>query len=90
MCVLLFCMGVVIPFVNVPIMTTFHRLIPDEYAGRFWGIHNALSQGIIPLGLIIIGALSDIVTPATIVMFGGSVAIILGLCMKFVTILDEI
>lgn len=90
LCILILFMGIAIAFVNIPIMTCFHRLVPDEYGGRFWGMQNALVQGIIPLGLMLIGYLSDIISPVIIIMVGGTLVIILGVCMKFVNVLKEI
>lgn len=89
-CVLSFSMMVFNSLINVPIFTVFQKRVPDEYRGRFFGMLNTLSQGIVPLGLMVIGFLSDIVHPSAIFIAAGLISLALTICMAFIPELKEL
>ncbi|KGG80474.1 hypothetical protein Y919_05900 [Caloranaerobacter azorensis H53214] len=86
---LILILGVVNALVNVPLNTTFQKIVPDEFRGRFFGIVNTLSQGIVPLGLAVIGYISDKLATSTIFMFSGAIILLLGIFMFFIPELRE-
>lgn len=71
-------------FINVPLFTTFQKIVPDEFRGRFFGILNTLTQGIVPLGLAVLGYISDKLLPSTIFIFSGIIVTLLGIWMFFI------
>ena len=44
---------------NVPIVTLFHRLIPDELRGRMFELMGTFSQGLAPVSMALTGVLMD-------------------------------
>ena len=91
----LYCMMILVSMVanslvNVPVFTAFQKIVPDEYRGRFFGLLNTLTQGIVPLGLAVFGILSDVVHPAAIFMFAGGVSLALSIWMMFVKEFKEL
>ncbi|WP_427338253.1 MFS transporter [Caloranaerobacter sp. DY30410] len=86
---LIIVLGIVNALINVPINTTFQKIVPDEFRGRFFGILNTLSQGIVPLGLAVFGYISDKLAPSTIFIFSGIIVLLLGVWMFFIPELRE-
>ncbi|WP_069649839.1 MFS transporter [Caloranaerobacter ferrireducens] len=86
---LILVLGVVSALVNVPINTTFQKIVPDEFRGRFFGILNTLTQGIVPLGLAVLGYISDKLASSTIFIFSGIIVSLLGIWMFFIPELRE-
>lgn len=89
-CILVFSMMVFNSLTNVPILTIFQKKVPDEYRGRFFGMLNTLSQGIVPIGLALIGVLSDILLPSTIFIVTGLILLSLSIWMIFIPELREL
>ncbi|KPU27606.1 hypothetical protein TR13x_03485 [Caloranaerobacter sp. TR13] len=86
---LILILGIVNALVNVPINTTFQKIVPDEFRGRFFGILNTLSQGIVPLGLAALGYISDKLASSTIFIISGIIVSLLGIFMFFIPELKE-
>ena len=51
--------GLVIPFVDIPMMTWKMTAIPDEFRGRFNSLNSMLQMGIMPLGMCLGGIMVD-------------------------------
>ncbi len=51
--------GLIVAFVDIPIMVVFQRLIPDEIRGRIFSLIGTMALGIDPLGLLLAGLLID-------------------------------
>ena len=89
-CVIAFLMMICNVFVNVPLFTVFQRIVPDEYRGRFFGMLNTLTQGIVPLGLIFIGVVSDLIPVYIIYIVAGSISLALSIWMFFIKEFKEL
>ncbi|MTI47455.1 MAG: MFS transporter [Firmicutes bacterium] len=89
-CAIFFMFGVFNALLNVPLTTTFQKKIPDEYRGRFFGILGTVSQGITPLGLLVIGFIADTFHPSAIFITVGLMSILLTIWMLFVKELKEL
>lgn len=87
---LLLTMGIFNALLNVPLFTVFQKIVPDEYRGRFFGILGTLSQGIVPVGLAIMGTVSDLLHPATIFIGGGLIVLILSIWMAMIPEIKEL
>ena len=77
-------------FVNVPLTTLFQEIVSDEYRGRLFGVLNTLTQGIVPIGLGIVGVLSDIIHPSVFFITSGVLSLTLVVLMLFVPDLKEL
>ena len=73
---LMLIMGIVDVVINVPIITLFQRLVPDEIRGRFFAILGTLTQGLIPLAYFLSGVILNFWS-AHMLMIGGGLAVIL-------------
>ncbi|WP_432664132.1 MFS transporter [Wukongibacter baidiensis] len=74
-------LGVIIGLMNIPLISSFHKLVPDEYRGRFFAIFETAAQGSIPVGAFLFGILSDRIQPTTIYFAAGAIIIGLGIWM---------
>lgn len=83
-CILSFVLMIFNSLVNVPIFTIFQKRVPDEYRGRFFGMLNTLTQGIVPLGLMVMGFLSDILHSSVIFIASGLISFALTIWMLFI------
>lgn len=83
-CGLSLILGISSALLKTPIHTAFQRLVDDEYRGRFFGIFTTLTQGTIPLGLVLFGILSDSVQLSTLFIVAGVIITALGVSiLKF-------
>lgn len=83
-------MGIMLSFSNITVVTVFHRNVPDEYSGRFWGILSMLTRLMGPVGLIVMGTLSDMIPASRVVVGLGIISVITGIMMNFSKSLKEV
>ncbi len=69
----MFVIGVVLPVVNIIVMTTEQTVIPLEMQGRVMAVTRALSSAISPLGMIFAGVFAEFV--GVVFLFGLCVAL---------------
>ncbi|RME42401.1 MAG: MFS transporter [Chloroflexi bacterium] len=74
-------MGFVNGIVNIILISTFQRRVPDEMMGRFFGALIGFAMLATPLGIAIGGALADYIPIAYIFTFSGLAMAALGLTL---------
>jgi MFS family permease len=89
LCMIFIGLGIVNTLVSVPTTVIFQKKVPNEYRGRFFGLLTTLTQGLIPIGLAIIGTISDFVSPVYIFLGSGTIVFFLGVWIYFVPELKE-
>lgn len=67
--------------INIPMMVTLQKKVPDENRGRVNGTLETFSMGLYPVGAIVGGILIDIVTPWYLPLACGIIMVILTLFM---------
>jgi len=59
-------MGMFNAFINTPIAVEFQKLVPTEFRARVFSVMEVITQGVVPIGLGIVGFLLD-VAPAHVI-----------------------
>ena len=54
-------MGIFNAYVNTPFMTTMQKLVPTNFRSRVFSVLEVMSQGIVPIGIGIVGMMLDII-----------------------------
>ncbi len=83
-CILSFTLMIFNSLINIPLFTILQKRVPDEYRGRFFGMFNTLTQGIVPLGLMVVGFLSDMLHSSVIFIASGLISFALTIWMLFI------
>ncbi|AZR72340.1 hypothetical protein BBF96_02395 [Anoxybacter fermentans] len=79
---LIFLMGIANAFLNVPMITLFQKIVPDEVRGRFFGFFSTFTQGLVPVAYFISGILLDVFSPYILIIIGSLAITILSLKMS--------
>ncbi len=90
LCGLMLLLGGVLAFVNVPLLATIQKIVPDIYRGRFFSILTTLTMGITPLGTLFIGLVSDNMIPANIFLLVGFISFVASLGIFIVPKIREL
>ena len=77
-----FLIGMITPFVNVPLISSFQKNVEIKYQSRFFSILSFFSGGLIPLGILYAGYLSSYIG-ADITYIINNLAIITIVCLVF-------
>lgn len=80
--VMVFVIGMLQMFVQVPIYTYFQFRISEEYRGRVWGLANTLTDISAPLGLWAFGLLLEGIYWMWVPILSGSIIVIYAALMK--------
>lgn len=73
--------------VNICLITLFQRVVPEEVRGKFFSLLTAVSLSAQPISFGLTGWLSDLVSPAAILLACG---LALGACAAFVYRINEL
>jgi len=77
-------------FINIPLMVTMQKLVPNDKLGRVQGALMTLAMGLSPIGAILGGVLVDSIKPWILPMACGVIMIILTIFMARVKELKAI
>jgi MFS family permease len=61
-------MGIFNAFINTPILVEFQKMVPTQYRARVFSVVEVIAQGVVPIGLGVMGFLLD-VAPAHVIAF---------------------
>lgn len=75
---------------NMPLFTIFQKEVDDEYRGRFFSLVSIASQGIVPLGFVVFGIISDKFAGECIFLVTSLIFVLVGLSMFFMKSLDDL
>lgn len=80
---ILFSMGVLNIFVNVPFQVALQETVPDQYRGRVFGLLDSMLQMLVPLSMGLSGVLVDSFSAASLFAFAGGIITVLGFALFF-------
>lgn len=83
-------LGMINAIMNIPLMTTFQKKVPDEYRGRFFSIVEASFTASIPLGTMFFGVLSDHIDITYVYGISGLIVILCGIIFHKNKVIKEI
>ncbi|MBO0961208.1 MFS transporter [Neobacillus sp. MM2021_6] len=75
-CVVMFCFGVIIAFIDIPLAYFMQKEIPDEYRGRVLSISISIGKTMLPVAMIASGTLLNYI-PAYIMPVAGGILFLL-------------
>ncbi len=75
--VLLVLLGILNAMANIPIITIFQKMIPDNLRGRVFGLLGTFTQGLTPISMGLMGVLFDKVSPSILFIISGLLAVLI-------------
>ncbi|MFW5873705.1 MAG: MFS transporter [Bacillota bacterium] len=88
--ILLLGIGILNALVNIPIITIFQKMIPDNLRGRVFGLLGSLTQGLTPISMGLMGILFDRVSPNILFIIPGILAIIISFSVIYIPVFQKI
>lgn len=88
--ILLLGIGILNALVNIPIITIFQKMIPDNLRGRVFGLLGSLTQGLTPISMGLMGILFDRVSPNILFIIPGILAIIISFSVIYIPAFQKI
>ncbi|MGM0421320.1 MAG: MFS transporter, partial [Bacillota bacterium] len=89
MLVIMILMGITNALVNVPVMTLFQRMIPDNLRGRLFGLLGTFSQGLMPISMGLVGILLDQISPYSLFILAGTVSMLISYSVVKIPAFEE-
>ncbi|NDI33278.1 MFS transporter [Chengkuizengella sediminis] len=81
--------GVVIAFVDIPVMTMLQKLVPDELRGRVISVAISIVKVFVPLAMITSGSVLNVIPAFWLPLTGGGCLLIITLRYYYVDILKQ-
>lgn len=81
---LVFAMGLAVPLLNSPTMSLLQTHIPPGMLGRVFSLIDTLILLPVPLGLMVVGTLSDAIGVVNIFLIAGTAIVTLGIACFFI------
>ncbi|MFN2363632.1 MAG: MFS transporter [Halarsenatibacteraceae bacterium] len=88
--ILLLGMGILNAMVNIPIITIFQRMIPDNLRGRVFGLLGSLTQGLTPVSMGLMGILFDRFSPNILFIVPGILAMIISFSVIHISVFQKL
>jgi hypothetical protein len=76
-CIIMFCLGLIIALIDIPLAYFMQKEIPDEYRGRVLSIGLSIGKMMMPIAMALSGILLNYVPAYTIPIVGGIFYLIL-------------
>lgn len=80
--VIIFAMGVAVPFFHTNSNVLIQEKVEEEYLGRVFSILAMIASSMVPLGMLVFGPLADIISIDIILMVTGAVLIVLSILLS--------
>ena len=80
--ILMFVYGIALTMVQTSTTTMLQEQTKPEMQGRIFGFFGAIYSAFLPIGMVVFGPLSDIVSMRYIMAFSGIALIVLGVVTK--------
>lgn len=80
--VIMFCIGIVISLVDVPIFYILQKTIEAEFRARVLGLGMSIVKIASPIALILSGTLIGILSPTMLPIIGGSLSLLFGIIYR--------
>lgn len=87
--VIMVLMGITNALVNVPVMTLFQRMIPDNLRGRLFGLLGTFVQGLMPISMGLVGILLDQISPYSLFILAGTISMLISYSIVKIPAFEE-
>lgn len=87
-CLLMFCLGIVIAFIDIPIAYFMQKEIPEAYRGRVMSIGISIGKTMTPLAMVGSGFLLELIPPYILPIGGGILYLLITLRYSRKMLLD--
>lgn len=87
-CLLMFCLGIVIAFIDIPIAYFMQKEIPEAYRGRVMSIGISIGKTMTPLAMVVSGFLLELIPPYILPIGGGILYLLITLRYSRKMLLD--
>ena len=78
-CLLMFCLGIVIAFIDIPLAYFMQKEIPEEYRGRVMSIGISIGKTMTPVAMVVSGFLLELIPPYVLPIGGGILYLLINL-----------
>lgn len=78
-CFLMFCLGIVIAFIDIPLAYFMQKEIPEEYRGRVMSIGISIGKTMTPVAMVVSGFLLELIPPYVLPISGGILYLLINL-----------
>jgi len=80
----MFIVGVMVPFVNGPLMAIIQTIVPPDMQGRVMSLLGSAAMAVAPLGLLVAGPMSDWLGIRTWYWISGTLTLLMGIGAFFI------
>ena len=81
--VIIFIISFSIPIIQTTLMTVLQEKVTIEMQGRIFSLLNAIFSGLMPLGMVLFGTLSDVIEIKYLIISSGIILLIIGIIIPF-------
>ena len=81
--VLVFVMGILLPYFNSTTMVILQERVEEEYQGRVFSFVSIVTSSAMPLGMLVFGPASDLISIEWLMIFTGIALILTGIASYF-------
>ncbi|HWK22709.1 MAG TPA: MFS transporter [Ureibacillus sp.] len=78
-CLIMFCLGIIIAFIDIPIAYFMQKEIPEDYRGRVMSIGISIGKTMTPVAMVVSGSLLELIPPYILPVGGGLLYLLINL-----------